>query len=441
MTGRRDAFAARREAMGFTQESFAIALGVELSTVGRWERGTLTPQPGRRARIAKALGITLEQLNELLSPSQAGNSSVGTSIPPGPSGPPHPQEHGDAGTVPGAIIDTDHDREGARCARPTAPTARTNRSPLEYIHAEVGRLATNYVSRPLSDLSMNIHELCEDVFRLVEKGRYPHLTRELYVEASRLGGLQAHLCLDLGRYRAAHTHAHTAFLGAELAGHNGMRAWVRGLQSLIAYWNGHLADAVEFAQDGVRYRPHGSIAARLPSLEARASAARGDKNGALTALQRAERARFAADHEHDAGVFTFPAAKQAVYAGTALLTLGDQESVARAVQQSSQALRIYDVAAPEERSSGDMLAARLDLGRAYLSRSDLDGLDDQLQVVLAVPQVLRTASIIKRAATLGRYLDTGRFARSPQARRLRREIDSFCAQAPALSPTHCVELP
>ena len=59
---RRDEFAARRELMGYTQESFAAAVGVEFSTVGRWERGVLTPQPWRRFRIAKALDVSLDEL-------------------------------------------------------------------------------------------------------------------------------------------------------------------------------------------------------------------------------------------------------------------------------------------------------------------------------------------------------------------------------------------
>ncbi len=68
MATRRAALAAQREALGFTQETLAQGLGVELSTVGRWERGTLTPQPWRRPDLANALRVSLEQLDELLNP-------------------------------------------------------------------------------------------------------------------------------------------------------------------------------------------------------------------------------------------------------------------------------------------------------------------------------------------------------------------------------------
>jgi transcriptional regulator with XRE-family HTH domain len=76
--GKREAFAARREAMGFTQEGLAAAVGVEFSTVGRWERGALTPQPWRRPRIAKALGVSLDELNVLLGqfPAAAGSPDL-----------------------------------------------------------------------------------------------------------------------------------------------------------------------------------------------------------------------------------------------------------------------------------------------------------------------------------------------------------------------------
>lgn len=69
MVKRRDALAARRAVLGFTQEGLAHDLGVELSTVGRWERGTLTPQPWRRPDLAAALKLSLEELDDLLKPT------------------------------------------------------------------------------------------------------------------------------------------------------------------------------------------------------------------------------------------------------------------------------------------------------------------------------------------------------------------------------------
>jgi transcriptional regulator with XRE-family HTH domain len=58
--------AARRLAVGHTQESLAELLGVAVSTVGRWERGTQTPQPWQRADLANNLKITLAELDTLL---------------------------------------------------------------------------------------------------------------------------------------------------------------------------------------------------------------------------------------------------------------------------------------------------------------------------------------------------------------------------------------
>lgn len=78
MAIRRDALAPRREVLGFTQEALAHQLGVELSTIGRWERGTLTPQPWRRPDLAEALKLSLDDLDRLLNPPQtvAGSSLV-----------------------------------------------------------------------------------------------------------------------------------------------------------------------------------------------------------------------------------------------------------------------------------------------------------------------------------------------------------------------------
>jgi transcriptional regulator with XRE-family HTH domain len=68
MATRRDGLARRRAAMGFTQETLAERLGFERSTVGRWERGTGTPQPWNQPDLAKALGLSHDVLVDLLEP-------------------------------------------------------------------------------------------------------------------------------------------------------------------------------------------------------------------------------------------------------------------------------------------------------------------------------------------------------------------------------------
>ncbi|MEU6246080.1 helix-turn-helix transcriptional regulator [Glycomyces sp. NPDC047010] len=56
----------RREELGFSQESLARAIGVETSTVWRWEHGETSPQPWLRPKLAVALEVNREQLTALL---------------------------------------------------------------------------------------------------------------------------------------------------------------------------------------------------------------------------------------------------------------------------------------------------------------------------------------------------------------------------------------
>jgi transcriptional regulator with XRE-family HTH domain len=64
----RKGLAARRGARGFSQERLAELLGVTSGTVGRWERGESTPEPLMQPRLAKQLGVTVNELIDLLHP-------------------------------------------------------------------------------------------------------------------------------------------------------------------------------------------------------------------------------------------------------------------------------------------------------------------------------------------------------------------------------------
>ncbi|MDX2698687.1 helix-turn-helix transcriptional regulator [Streptomyces ipomoeae] len=66
MAAKRIRLARRRKAAGFTQEGLAEYLGVERSTVGRWESADTEPQAWLRPKLASALRVSAEELQALL---------------------------------------------------------------------------------------------------------------------------------------------------------------------------------------------------------------------------------------------------------------------------------------------------------------------------------------------------------------------------------------
>ena len=63
--------AQRRKAVGLTQERLAEQLGVERTTVVRWERGETQPLPWLRPKLAQALGVSADRIEELLADGRA----------------------------------------------------------------------------------------------------------------------------------------------------------------------------------------------------------------------------------------------------------------------------------------------------------------------------------------------------------------------------------
>jgi tetratricopeptide (TPR) repeat protein/transcriptional regulator with XRE-family HTH domain len=80
---RRQGLAKRRKAVGMTQKELAKRLGVERTTVARWERGEHHPAPWLRSKLAKALGISPDRIEELLaaSGSTAGQPGLIAPVP------------------------------------------------------------------------------------------------------------------------------------------------------------------------------------------------------------------------------------------------------------------------------------------------------------------------------------------------------------------------
>jgi hypothetical protein len=250
--------------------------------VSRWMTGCLDglPYPASCRVLEKMFGESAERL----------------------FGPPDPARRVEVATVEVlGSVPGDHlamQREVAMAASESAHfgqfAEQSNVGPdtLEQFRADLVRIVTNYPNRPVYPLFVEVRALRNRAFELLEGRQYPEQSRELYLVAGALCGVLANASFDLGWLPAAETQARTAFLCAELAGNNALRAWIRGMQSLVAYWDERPRAAVERAADGWRYVPEtGTARVRLASIEARAHARMGDQRETEHALARAEQAR------------------------------------------------------------------------------------------------------------------------------------------------------
>ncbi|MFD0561793.1 helix-turn-helix transcriptional regulator [Kitasatospora saccharophila] len=81
MTGRAR-LAAWREAAGLTQEGLAAKLGIERSTVYRWESDRSTPRPWQIPLLAEALGRGKREVAEVVGqPAAEGDEQGGPRAP------------------------------------------------------------------------------------------------------------------------------------------------------------------------------------------------------------------------------------------------------------------------------------------------------------------------------------------------------------------------
>lgn len=81
MKRRRDRLANRRRALGLSQEALADRLGVERTTIARWELGETQPLAWFRPRLAGVLKVSVDDLDVMIQnvEEQAGTNGPGSS--------------------------------------------------------------------------------------------------------------------------------------------------------------------------------------------------------------------------------------------------------------------------------------------------------------------------------------------------------------------------
>ncbi|MGF6889479.1 tetratricopeptide (TPR) repeat protein [Nocardia sp. GAS34] len=264
---------------------------------------------------------------------------------------------------------------------------------LEQLHADVRALAADYLVKAPYELVPRLNGLRREVFDLLDIRQRPRFIPDLYLVAGQVCALMAHACADLGRSYDADTHARTAWLAADYAEDQHLRAYIRWVQANVAYWAGEYKQAARYAENGLTDMTDPSTRLRLASQLARAQAARRDERAALAALDIAlDALGRVSPQAAEPGVMYFDPGKARYYAAEVHLSLSGREHFETALEHSEAALDVFTDSSPPE----FIAAAELDSARAHLGLGDVEAAGAHMDRVLALPVERRTTPIVER---------------------------------------------
>jgi tetratricopeptide (TPR) repeat protein len=301
---------------------------------------------------------------------------------------------------------------------------------LEQLNDDVVRLARQYARTSPLLLYSGAKRVRNLGFQLLGRTKRTDQERDLYLIVGQTCGLLAAASFDLGSRDAATEQARSAWIYGRHIGHNGLCAWARGMQALIEFWSGRPLEAVASAREAQAYAPAGTAMVRLRCIEARAWSHLGDAHETVRAIGAAWEARGQASdddlHDEVGGEFSFDEARQARCNGTAYVMLGDADSAIRATRR---AIDLFVALPPAQRWLRIEPEAHTDLSAAYLLKGQLDGVDEALAPVFAIPPELRIEGLMQRLARVRSLLVGGAFRGSREARQLGERIEDFTADA------------
>lgn len=374
--------------------------------LARGERAAARPNPALARALQEAFG---RPVGELLAPFDAAALST------------TPAREGAARTLTTEVVTMAADR-----ARRFAKLETASSDVVEMLRADVRDLTQTYPNRPLHELLGHLGSGQEQVFDLLERPQRPTQTRDLYFLAGVLSGMLAKASHDLADPHAAQVQARTAWMCAEQADHHGLRAWIAGLQSLVAYWAKRPHDSIRYAQRGARFAETANSTAGvwLPANEARAWAALGNTSAAHEAIGRASAAwsRVQADDLDElGGIATFSRPRQLYYAGDALAWLPGVSDAA--LGYSEEAVGAYEDTLSPDFAFSDAAGSHCDLAISRLHSRNIEGADVAMTSVLALPPEQRINGIVHSVQRVHTALNS--LTNDPAAADLQERIEAY----------------
>jgi hypothetical protein len=288
---------------------------------------------------------------------------------------------------------------------------------LDQLADDVRRLVIT-AQQPLTTYLGDLVATQDRAFTLLEGRQRPEQSRDLYLLAGITCGLMAYASHDMGATHDAMTQARTGYVCADNAGHDGLRAWIRGIQALITYYSGRLEDSLRYAQLGAdaATRTRGSAGIWLISSEARALAALNRLDEARLILDRATEARDQAEPDEldSLGGMCFFSRPRQLHYTAASFSWGGKAAANHTEQLALDTLDAYAAAPAQDCNFADQPTSRSVLALARVYQCQIDGAAEALAPVLDLPPAQRIHGIVtavERVRTaLGAIKDPGRDA-------------------------------
>ncbi|MFE4368577.1 helix-turn-helix transcriptional regulator [Streptomyces sp. NPDC056835] len=351
MAPKRRRFAELRKTRGYNQEGFAEAVGVDRSTVQRWESGKNDPHPWQRPKIAKILQLTAKELDALLSAELSASGGSPTDW------------------VAAAESSTDDEFDALELARRVSASDVGSETLLRLENA-FDELAVKYPISPPRELLQRVRRHSAYVSRLIDSRMTLGEQRRLFVIGGWFQLLGATLHIDLDQESAATSRLQTAMTLAQHAENSEIQAWCYETDAWRVLTDGDFARAVELSRVAQLLAPRGSsVAIQAIAQEGRARARLGETTETYNAIDRVQRMSDTLAQRKDIRHhYQYDSGKSLAYAATTLAWVGDPaaEGVAREV------IARMEPAADIQKWPRRVASANIDLALILLRSDRLD---------------------------------------------------------------------
>jgi DNA-binding XRE family transcriptional regulator len=364
---RRVDLARARRAAGLTQEELAGRIGVDRSTVGRWEAGAVDPTLWARGELARVLRINQEVLGSLLGDPTADPTAAASLITA------QQAPHLDAVGLHTAAEDSDDEVEAIELARRVA-ASDVGDATITRLEPVVDDLAQLYLTDPPSEALLRTRRHLRYVTGLLDVRATSAQRRRLMAVGGWLSLLAGTLHIDLEQQGAAVARIHTAKVLADECGHDELAASAVETEAWRSLTIGDYPEAARLAQLAQEIAPTGSSAhIQATAQEARAQARLNDVRAASLVVGRVTRlAEPLSDPDHPEHHFRYDRVKATSYTATTLTWVGDPADV----EHAREVVRAMSADGATSGRVRRRALSRLDLALALIGRGEVEEATD-----------------------------------------------------------------